>query len=66
MAKKKCLNPCPFCGGDAEMIEIETGPGRWVFMPRCKDTFCCARVTRKWTDLDTAVYAWNRRVLHAK
>lgn len=66
MAKKKCLNPCPFCGGPAELIEIETGKYKTVYMPRCQDPFCCARVTRKWTEEDTAIYAWNRRVPHVK
>lgn len=55
------LKPCPFCGGNAETMSIELMDGKEVHYVRCKDIYCCGRITRKWTDFDTAVYAWNRR-----
>ena len=55
------LKSCPFCGGEAEMIAIPTGLNKYSYMPSCKDSSCCGRSKKQWVDLDTAVYAWNRR-----
>ena len=31
------------------------------YTPRCKNTSCCGRLTKKYTVKETAVYMWNRR-----
>ena len=55
------LKSCPFCGGEAEITAFPTSKGKYSYMPRCKDSSCCGRANKKWVDLDTAIYAWNRR-----
>ena len=56
------LKPCPFCGGYAEMYVTKHIPSGMDYTPRCRDTSCCGRLTKKYTAIETAVYAWNRRV----
>lgn len=55
------LKPCPFCGGRPEVISCEVDRDKEVHMVRCKEPDCCGRITRRWANLDTAVYAWNKR-----
>lgn len=55
------LKPCPFCGGEAEIIASPHSLHKMAYTPRCKDRSCCGRTVKKWVELDTAVYAWNRR-----
>lgn len=55
------LKPCPFCSGEAEMVVWPYSKTKNQYMPRCKDHSCCGRSDKRWTDLHTAVYAWNRR-----
>ncbi len=52
------LKPCPFCGGEAEIIDNE-----YFVDVSCKDHHC-----RGWADSlsykskEQAIKAWNRRV----
>lgn len=55
------LKSCPFCGGEAEIVAIPSGKNRYSYSPRCKDRSCCGRNKKQWVDLETAVYAWNKR-----
>ena len=57
---RELLN-CPFCGGSVEMIEIPHIPRGTDYTPRCKNTSCCGRLTKKWAYRETAVAMWNRR-----
>ena len=64
-AAKRCENryllPCPFCGGDAELVSKPHIPNGTDWTPRCRNTSCCGRLTKKYTDKDTAITFWNRR-----
>ena len=55
------LKPCPFCGGEAEMQVTKHIPSGFDYTPRCKNTSCCGRSTKKYTVRETAVAMWNRR-----
>ena len=55
------LKPCPFCGKEAEMKVSKHIPNGTDYTPRCKDTACCGRLTKKYTVKETAIYMWNRR-----
>lgn len=55
------LRECPFCGGKAEMRVEKHIPEGFDYTPRCKEPSCCGRLTKKWHNKETAVYAWNRR-----
>lgn len=46
------LNPCPFCGGEAEMFGNESA----VFVG-CKECTCIT----EWDDDISAEIGWNRR-----
>lgn len=56
------LLPCPFCGGEAELYGVPHIPKGWDFIPRCKTTSCCGRQAKKYSNRETAIAAWNRRV----
>ena len=56
------LLPCPFCGKEAQMKVEKHSPSGFDYTPRCTDPSCAGRLSKKWTSLETAVYAWNRRV----
>jgi len=60
-AEMVALKPCPFCGGEAEMKTSKHIPSGTDYTPRCKNTSCCGRLTKKYTVEETAVYMWNRR-----
>lgn len=49
------LKPCPFCGGEAEII---SGFGKYTV--QCKKGGCMANIS--WaSNKDYAIKAWNRR-----
>lgn len=52
----KELKPCPFCGGEAELVEL----GIKVWSPRC--TQCECRLNQVYRSEQKAIEAWNRRV----
>ena len=53
------LKPCPFCGGEAEFIELHATPdGNTRGYFRCKHMCCEQGLTR---DKDVAEEEWNRR-----
>lgn len=55
------LEPCPFCGGPAELKKEKHTPTGFDYTPRCKDPSCAGRLTKKFTCKETAIYAWDRR-----
>lgn len=56
------LKPCPFCGGDAELLSINNnGQGLSPLFWYVVCTNMCARTFRHISDHD-AIEAWNRRV----
>ena len=56
------LKPCPFCGSKAEMNVMTHSPEGYDYNPRCTNPSCVGRSVKKWTNLDYAVWSWNRRV----
>ena len=56
------LKPCPFCGGEAELIDAEIHP-RWYV--RCKGKYCVEQ-SCCFASKTTAVMRWNRRVERSK
>ncbi len=50
------LKPCPFCGGEAKIVNDEEFE---VFFAICKH---CNASTRLFDDEVVAIEAWNRRV----
>ena len=52
------LEPCPFCGADAEMLENGAGDD----FVRCTDPQCAARTRLHHENHVGAAMAWNRRV----
>lgn len=53
------LEPCPFCGGDAELTIMLLGDGGVAYGVACLD---CKAETAFFTDEEKAVEAWNVRV----
>lgn len=55
------LKPCPFCGGEAEMINIDAARVQGITDPvtvRCKECKCNTNwFSKEWEAID----AWNRR-----
>ena len=58
------LLPCPFCGRRAELRETKHIPSGTDYTPRCTDTSCPGRCSKKYTEKETAIALWNRRVKH--
>ena len=56
------LDVCPFCGGPAEMYITKHIPRGYDFTPRCKQTACCGRLTKKYPSRSTALHYWNMRI----
>ena len=52
------LKPCPFCGGEGEMIENFLFGKAVGYMVGCKNCWCELRI---YTSKQNAVKAWNRR-----
>lgn len=61
MLDKYYLKPCPFCGKRAEMIETPHIPKGTDYTPRCTDTSCPGRCSKKYTVKDVAYAKWNNR-----
>ena len=55
------LKPCPFCGSEAQIKVDKHYPNGFDYTPRCSVPSCAGRLTKKWTDKEIALYAWNRR-----
>jgi Lar family restriction alleviation protein len=55
------LKPCPFCGSAAELRVIKRIPYGLDYIPRCTKTYCCGRLTKKFSEKETAIAMWNRR-----
>lgn len=55
------LKNCPFCGGEAVLIEFTTLPTLRHYSPRCKDAKCVGFSWHKFYDREMAIHAWNRR-----
>lgn len=55
------LKPCPFCGAVAEMQITKHIPIGNDYTPRCTNTSCCGRLSKKYTLRETAVAMWNKR-----
>ena len=56
---KNILKPCPFCGNKARLVcHIEIG----CYDVHCENCNCpCYLLERNYTDMQTAIAAWNRR-----
>ena len=52
------LKPCPFCGGEAEVLTAESMNGGYLFGIMCND--CRSRGDVYDTEAE-AIEAWNRR-----
>lgn len=60
------LRPCPFCGGEAEIVfRVAYYPSGALkpetFVPRCKDRHCLGRLYKTYPTRKLAEDAWNRR-----
>lgn len=53
------LRPCPFCGGEAEIIEVKDNPPETIAI-QCKSG-CGVSVRHKWMEENVLVEAWNNR-----
>lgn len=55
------LMPCPFCGGEARILEDTTGDYLWPdrFVVECSNEHCMA--SSMWSTRERVVFAWNRR-----
>ena len=56
------LEKCPFCDGPAELYITKHVPNGYDFTPRCKQTMCCGRLTKKYSSRKVAIQCWNLRV----
>lgn len=54
------LKPCPFCGGEAEILTAESMRGGYLFGIMCND--CCSRGDVYETEAE-AIAAWNTRAV---
>ena len=52
------LKPCPFCGGEARIIEHEFTGADNTYGIKCK---CGTQGFQFWESIDDAIKAWNRR-----
>lgn len=55
------LKNCPFCGKSAELIETPHIPKGTDYTPRCTDTSCPGRCSKKYTVKEVAISKWNMR-----
>lgn len=53
----EALDPCPFCGGNAEVISLFNSPPHGRTFVRCLSCFSSGPAAR----MDLAIQAWNRR-----
>lgn len=60
------LEVCPFCGKESEIYVQPKVPHGWWYTPRCKDTSCCGRLTKKFKTKQEAISKWNIRFVKEK
>ena len=53
------LKPCPFCGGEAEMLKSPRCERKYVVI--CKNELCYASVGNYSFTKENAILAWNTR-----
>lgn len=53
------LKPCPFCGGEAEMLKYPRCERKYVVV--CKNNLCNASIGQYSTSKENALRAWNTR-----
>ena len=53
------IMPCPFCGSDAIIVEVEEKP--YPYRVQCLDSNCACR-TDNFTKYEGAIRSWNKRV----
>lgn len=59
----KILEPCPFCAGKAQLIDLMKLTGRIIFYVRCKK---CSAVSGGSSKQYAAINKWNKRKLIEK
>jgi len=62
MAENEELKPCPFCGRNTRLVQVESagGGGRFIWIIECRDDDCEAGFEGHARKCD-AIKAWNRR-----
>lgn len=55
------LKPCPFCGGEAEVVKAHSNTTEFPYVVVCKNDLCNASVGRFSTSREKAIEAWNTR-----
>lgn len=59
--KELVLEPCPFCGGEAEIIRnYKTATQEYEYMAWCTELGCNANIDG-FVDEESAIKAWNTR-----
>lgn len=54
------IKPCPFCGGEAELVRFDDELDDHILRVACKDVNCCG--AHVWEDLASeAIEMWNKR-----
>ena len=53
------LKPCPFCGGEAEIVEVMDNPPETIAI-QCKSG-CGVSAHHKWMDESVLIKRWNTR-----
>ena len=53
------LLPCPFCGGEAEIVEVMDNPPETIAI-QCKSG-CGVSAHHKWMDESVLIKRWNTR-----
>lgn len=57
------LKPCPFCGGEAEIVKGRYANGTIVYKVRCANVTDCKVLPETiFGEKEKAIAAWNRRV----
>lgn len=64
MKMREALKPCPFCGGDAERVDIEDGNNAGGSFVHC--VVCDASSNVEFGFKENFVSNWNRRVALAQ
>jgi Lar family restriction alleviation protein len=62
---KEALKPCPFCGGEAEIIYRSNPMSKWKYTAECKSTICGASGSVG-ENKSVAINNWNTRTDAAK
>lgn len=55
------LKPCPFCGGEAEIVKAHSNTTEYPYVVVCKNDLCNASVGKFSTSREKAIEAWNTR-----